>query len=212
VIDSSDPFAATGSSDGTQYPCSYGARNSASILIRQRHDTRLLPHGGFPCPVPHPKDVAARPTPRCRQRESGSVSWSSRLRGPASTPGCRNPSDPGRYHDHSEPHIRFSSAGQDGPRSPARREDAKDSELPEPRSYELCVDELYNFVRPHRALKFGREVRTPAMQAGLTRRRLTLREIFSSRMVFRASNNALFALFDSVPSVSVAAWRMPMAA
>ena len=25
----------------------------------------------------------------------------------------------------------------------------------------------YNFVRPHRALKFGRETRTPAMQAGL---------------------------------------------
>ena len=24
----------------------------------------------------------------------------------------------------------------------------------------------YNFVRPHRALKFGAEVRTPAMQAG----------------------------------------------
>jgi IS1 family transposase len=69
----------------------------------------------------------------------------------------------------------------------------------------------YNFVRPHRALKFGREVRTPAMQAGLTRRRLTLREIFSSRMVFRASNNVLFALFNSVPSVSVAAWRMPLA-
>ena len=70
----------------------------------------------------------------------------------------------------------------------------------------------YNFVRPHRALKFGRAVRTPAMQAGLTRRRLTLREIFSSRMVFRASKNVLFALFDSVPSVSVAAWRMPLAA
>ena len=33
----------------------------------------------------------------------------------------------------------------------------------------------YNFVRPHRALKFGREVRTPARQAGLTRRTLTLR-------------------------------------
>jgi IS1 family transposase len=28
----------------------------------------------------------------------------------------------------------------------------------------------YNFIRPHRALKFGREVRTPAMQAGLTNR------------------------------------------
>ena len=25
----------------------------------------------------------------------------------------------------------------------------------------------YNFIRPHRALKFGRETRTPAMQAGL---------------------------------------------
>jgi len=70
----------------------------------------------------------------------------------------------------------------------------------------------YNFVRPHRALKFGRAVRTPAMQAGLTRRRLTLREIFSSRMVFRGSKNVLFALFDSVPSVRVAAWRMPLAA
>ena len=37
----------------------------------------------------------------------------------------------------------------------------------------------YNFVRPHGALKFGREIRTPAtewpaMQAGLTARRLTL--------------------------------------
>src|SRR5215470_1312113 len=31
----------------------------------------------------------------------------------------------------------------------------------------------YNFVTSHRALKFGREVRTPAMQAGFTTRRLT---------------------------------------
>ena len=36
----------------------------------------------------------------------------------------------------------------------------------------------YNFVRPHGALQFGREVRTPAMQAGLATRRLTFREIF----------------------------------
>ena len=36
----------------------------------------------------------------------------------------------------------------------------------------------YNFVRPHGALKFGREIRTPAMQAGLTTRRLTFRDIF----------------------------------
>jgi hypothetical protein len=44
----------------------------------------------------------------------------------------------------------------------------------------------YNFVRPHRALRFGREVRTPAVQAGLTTRRLTLREIFSSTIVLLA--------------------------
>jgi hypothetical protein len=50
------------------------------------------------------------------------------------------------------------------------------------------------------------------MQAGLTRRRLTLRKIFSSRVVFRASNNGLLELFDSVPSVKVAAWRMAPAA
>ena len=36
----------------------------------------------------------------------------------------------------------------------------------------------YNFVRPHGALKFGCETRTPAMQAGLTTRRLTFREVF----------------------------------
>jgi len=34
-----------------------------------------------------------------------------------------------------------------------------------------------------RVLKFGREVRTPAIQAGLTKRRMTLREIFSSTVV-----------------------------
>ena len=39
----------------------------------------------------------------------------------------------------------------------------------------------YNFVRPpHGALKFGRETRTPAMQAGLATRRLTIWDIFVS--------------------------------
>ena len=38
---------------------------------------------------------------------------------------------------------------------------------------------FYNFVRPHSSLKFGRVKRTPAMQAGITSRALTLREIFS---------------------------------
>jgi IS1 family transposase len=36
----------------------------------------------------------------------------------------------------------------------------------------------YNFIRPHRALKFGREIRTPAMQAGLVTKRLSFREVF----------------------------------
>ena len=36
----------------------------------------------------------------------------------------------------------------------------------------------YNFVHPHGALTFGREVRTPAMQAGLATRRLTFLEVF----------------------------------
>jgi hypothetical protein len=38
----------------------------------------------------------------------------------------------------------------------------------------------YNFLRPHRALKFGPEVRTPAMQAGLAKKRLAFRDIFLS--------------------------------
>src|SRR4029453_6574628 len=59
----------------------------------------------------------------------------------------------------------------------------------------------YNFVRPHRALKFGRQVRTPARRAGLTSRALTLREIFSSRLFFVGSKDVVFALFDSVSSV-----------
>jgi len=39
----------------------------------------------------------------------------------------------------------------------------------------------YNFVRPHSALKFGCETRTPAMQAGLVSKRLTLSDIFAAR-------------------------------
>src|SRR5580765_6261225 len=68
---------------------------------------------------------------------------------------------------------------------------------------------FYNFIRPHRALKFGRAVRTPAWQAGLTNRALTLREIFSSKMVFLALKNLLFKTLWGVsfriPAVQVAA-------
>ena len=38
----------------------------------------------------------------------------------------------------------------------------------------------YNFVRLHRGLKFGREMRTPGMQAGLVSRQLSFREGFMS--------------------------------
>ena len=42
----------------------------------------------------------------------------------------------------------------------------------------------YNFVRPHRALKFGKETRTPVMQAGLVARRLSFRQIFMAVFLF----------------------------
>jgi len=54
----------------------------------------------------------------------------------------------------------------------------------------------YSFVRPPRALKFGREVRTPARQAGLTSRALTLREIFFIEAAFCGVEEVILALFD----------------
>ena len=38
----------------------------------------------------------------------------------------------------------------------------------------------YNFIRSHRALRFGRETRTPALQAGLVSQRLALSDIFTA--------------------------------
>ena len=42
----------------------------------------------------------------------------------------------------------------------------------------------YNFIRPHSALRFGAEVRTPAMQAGLVSRKLYFRDVFMMRLFF----------------------------
>jgi len=53
----------------------------------------------------------------------------------------------------------------------ARRKEQLEKQLEIVRCY-------YNFLRPNRALKFGMETRTPAMQAGLTKCRLMFREIF----------------------------------
>ena len=38
----------------------------------------------------------------------------------------------------------------------------------------------YNFIRPHRALRFGGETRTPAMQAGLVNKRLAWSDVFTA--------------------------------
>jgi transposase-like protein/IS1 family transposase len=54
------------------------------------------------------------------------------------------------------------------------------------RSRERLVQHLellrchYNFMRPHGSLRFGDEVRTPAMQAGLAKRKLRFRDIFGA--------------------------------
>ena len=42
----------------------------------------------------------------------------------------------------------------------------------------------YNFLRPHRALKFGKTLRTPAMQAELAKKRLSFRDVFTSQVAF----------------------------
>ena len=70
----------------------------------------------------------------------------------------------------------------------------------------------YNFVRPHGALKFGRETRTPAMQAGLATRRLTLRDIFVSlrRVVWWLSVVRVFA--NPRRRAAAAVTYMPVAA
>ena len=69
-----------------------------------------------------------------------------------------------------------------------------------------------NFVRTYRTLKFRREVRTPAMQAGLTRRRLTFREIFSSVIHNLMLRNVTWVFLDSVLLVKMEDSRLSMAA
>ena len=89
--------------------------------------------------------------------------------------------------------------------SHARATDTLDAHLELLRCY-------YNFVRPHRALRFGRETRTPAMQAGLATRRLTLRDIFVSvrRVVWWLSDVLAFA--DLRRTAAAAVMYMPVAA
>ena len=70
----------------------------------------------------------------------------------------------------------------------------------------------YNFVRPHGALKFGCETRTPAMQAGLATRRLTLRDIFVSLRSLVSSLSDVLTLANSRRMAAAAVMYMPVAA
>ena len=69
----------------------------------------------------------------------------------------------------------------------------------------------YNFVRPHGALKFGRETRTPAMQAGLATRRLTIRDIFVPMRSLVSLPSDVLVFADSHGTVTSAVMRMPVA-
>jgi hypothetical protein len=62
------------------------------------------------------------------------------------------------------------------------------------------------------ALKFGREMRTPAIQAGLTTRRLNLREIFSSPIVFSTVEKVTSVFVHFSILFIVEDKRLPMAA
>lgn len=52
----------------------------------------------------------------------------------------------------------------------------------------------YKFLRPHRTLKFAAETRTRAMQAGLTQRRLSFRDIFTSPLIPVPSKRIVYEL------------------
>jgi len=54
----------------------------------------------------------------------------------------------------------------------ARRQETLAAQLDLQRCY-------YNFMRPHLGLKFGNHIWTPAMMAGITKRKLTWRDVLS---------------------------------
>ena len=63
----------------------------------------------------------------------------------------------------------------------------------------------YNFIRPHRALKFGRETRTPAMQAGLVSAPMNWSDIFTAP-------TPLYVCFVAVLRIPVAVQLMETSA
>jgi len=86
----------------------------------------------------------------------------------------------------------------------SRHKDLLDDNL----SLQMCY---YNFVRPHSALKFGEEMWTPAMQAGLVKNQLSFREIFTAlEIIFWwfscfwkfGSSREVFVVFGSSTTVA----------
>ena len=70
----------------------------------------------------------------------------------------------------------------------------------------------YNFLRPHGALKFGREVRTPAMQAGLTKKRLTFRDVFTSDPMLLHLAKVICIFIRAEPSTACEDFAIALAA
>ena len=60
-----------------------------------------------------------------------------------------------------------------------------------------------SFVRPHRVLKFGHEVPTPAMQAGIAPRQSSFREIYLSMIPLGVSQNITSLFFGSAMLVNI---------
>ena len=63
----------------------------------------------------------------------------------------------------------------------------------------------YNFIRPHRALKFGRETRTPAMEAGLVSAAMNWSDIFTAPA-------PLYVIFVAVVRIPIAVQLMKTSA
>ena len=77
------------------------------------------------------------------------------------------------------------------------------------------IESMFSMVRSkveRRALKFGREIRTPAMQAGLTTRRLTFRDIFLAPTIPLWLRIEVFLLTGARNPVSSAPVPLPAAA
>ena len=90
--------------------------------------------------------------------------------------------------------VRRASQPHDSPRlgvrapSLARPRPWRRPQLHGPVDLLRCYD---NFIRPHRALKFGRETRTPAMQAGLVNAPMNWSDIFTAPAALYAFHMAV---------------------